>query len=84
MDPETTMLATGICALDTIWNKLPIRHYFSVVPKLPYSVHIGGDMLLRLAVQIDMVNNIPLDSIPWTGTPSGSKPQQPSLRSDHP
>lgn len=71
MDPEITTPATGICSLDVLWNKRPIRHYFSVVPKLPHSVHIGADFLVRLAVQIDTVNDVL-----WTASQGQTHPPE--------
>ena len=39
-------------------NKEVKHYYMLVVPKLTHSVYIGADILVRLAAQLDTVNNI--------------------------
>ncbi len=47
-----------ICALDIRWNNRQLTHYFLVVPDLPHDIYIGADILVRLNVCIDTVNDI--------------------------
>ncbi|CAJ1076285.1 hypothetical protein LDENG_00238730%2C partial [Xyrichtys novacula] len=56
--PKATMTAEGVCALTVRWNKREMTHHFLVIPDLPYQVYMGSDILVRLAVQVDTINNI--------------------------
>ncbi|CAJ1057626.1 hypothetical protein LDENG_00238730%2C partial [Xyrichtys novacula] len=56
--PKATMTAEGVCALTVRWNKREMTHHFLVIPDLPHQVYMGSDMLVRLAVQVDTINNI--------------------------
>lgn len=40
---------------ELIWNKQLLRHY---LPNIPHLMNIGAGLLVRLAIQVDTVNNI--------------------------
>ncbi|CAJ1066473.1 hypothetical protein NFI96_013771 [Xyrichtys novacula] len=56
--PQATMTAEGACALTVRWNKREMTHHFLVIPDLPHHVYMGSDILVRLAVQVDTINNV--------------------------
>ncbi|XP_035530703.1 uncharacterized protein LOC118337705, partial [Morone saxatilis] len=56
--PQSTWTAEGVCALKVQWNQRNLTHLFLVIPDLPHQVYIGGDVLARLDVQVDMINNV--------------------------
>ena len=51
-------MAEGVCALKVQWNQRSLTHLFLVIPDLPHQVYVGCDVLARLDVQVDMVNNV--------------------------
>ncbi|KAL6487878.1 hypothetical protein MHYP_G00045040 [Metynnis hypsauchen] len=56
--PVTTMTADGICVLTLRWNKRVLTHFFLVVPGLPHKVYVGSDVLVRLDVHVDTINQV--------------------------
>ena len=56
--PKAVMTAIGICALKLRWGQRHLTHFFHVIPNLPHAAYIGGDVLVRLDVQLDTINNI--------------------------
>ena len=56
--PTKTLTATRVCALTLKWNHRILVHTFLVIPDLLHSVYVGSDILVRLGVQVDTVNNV--------------------------
>ena len=57
-DPLTTAKAAGVCSVQIDWNGHKLNHAFLVVRSLPQSVLLGADIAVRLAVTVDVVNQI--------------------------
>ncbi len=56
--PQTVLKATGVCALSVRIGKKHVLHYVSVVPQLQPSCLVGADLLVRMGVQLDTVNQV--------------------------
>lgn len=56
--PQTWVKAEGVCAITIQIGSRRLVHFVSIVPKSPHPVTIGADLLVRLAVQLDLVNNV--------------------------
>lgn len=56
--PRTTLTAEGVCALRMRWNQRELTHLFSIIPDLPHSTYISGDVLIKLGIQVDTINNV--------------------------
>ncbi|CAJ1066377.1 hypothetical protein NFI96_013771 [Xyrichtys novacula] len=72
--PKATITAEGVCALTLRWNKREMTHHFLVIPDLPHHVYMGSDILVRLAVQVDTINNVL-----WSLTGVHDKTQTPDV-----
>ncbi|CAJ1057765.1 hypothetical protein LDENG_00238730%2C partial [Xyrichtys novacula] len=51
-----------------------MTHHFLVIPDLPHQVYMGSDILVRLAVQVDTINNIL-----WSFTSVNEETQTPDV-----
>ncbi|KAL7404872.1 hypothetical protein ABVT39_020166 [Epinephelus coioides] len=56
--PQTLLNATGVCSLTVRIGKKQVMHYISVVPHLQPPFTIWADLLVRLSVQLDTVNQV--------------------------
>uniref|UniRef100_A0A3B3D388 ribonuclease H n=1 Tax=Oryzias melastigma TaxID=30732 RepID=A0A3B3D388_ORYME len=67
---NSTLKAIGLCSLSLQWNHRTLTHSFLVVPGLPHTACIGSDLLVRLGVQVDTINNILWSLVPARETPT--------------
>lgn len=56
--PQTPLKATGVCALPVLVGTKRLTHYMGVVPQLCSPFFMGADLLVRLGVQLDTVNQV--------------------------
>ncbi|KAF0037918.1 hypothetical protein F2P81_010792 [Scophthalmus maximus] len=56
--PHTPLKAIGVCAVSIRIGRKQVVHFVSVVPRLHPPVFVGADLLVRLGVQLDTVNQV--------------------------
>ena len=56
--PNKAFRATDACSVELLWNRRRLTHPFLVVPNLPHAICIGSELLVRLGVQVDTINNV--------------------------